>query len=76
MVVLGGAYWGFLALFRSKGNRMAALMLFGGVVVILSHAFVEFIFQSPAYWVALNGFACLSCKLLVLHRTRMLQIEA
>ena len=75
MVVLGGAYWGFLALFRSKGNRMAALMLFGGVAVILSHAFVEFIFQSPAYWVALNGFACLSCKLLVLHRTRMQQIE-
>ena len=71
MVVLGGAYWGFLALFRSKGNRMAALVLFAGAGVILGHAFVEFIFQSPAYWVALNGLACLSCKLLVLHRARL-----
>lgn len=70
-VVLGGMYWGFLALFRSAGNRMAALMLFAGAGVILSHAFVEFIFQSPAYWVALNGLACLSCKLLVLHRDRI-----
>ncbi|CAI8343461.1 MAG: Uncharacterised protein [Opitutia bacterium UBA7350] len=73
LVVMGGAYWGFLALFRSKGNRLAALMLFAGVAVILCHAFVEFIFQSPAYWVALNGFACLSCKLLVLHRERILE---
>lgn len=74
MVVLGGAYWGFLALFRSKGNRMAALMLFAGTAIILCHAFVEFIFQSPAYWVALNGFACLSCNLLALHRKRMLSV--
>jgi O-antigen ligase len=75
LVVLGGAYWGFLALFCSAGNRMAALMLFAGVAVILGHAFVEFIFQSPAYWVALNGFACLSCKLLVLHRARIQRLE-
>lgn len=72
IIVLAGAYWGLLVIFRSAGNRMAAFMLLGGTGVILGHAFVEFIFQSPAYWVALNGFACLSCKLLVLHRTRMM----
>ena len=70
-LVLAVAYWGVLILFRSHGNRMAAIMLVGGAALVFGHAFVEFIFQSPAYWVAVNGMSCLTVKLLVLNQSRL-----
>lgn len=70
ILVLAGLNLAFFVFFRSRGNRMAAFMIIGGTVVILGHAFVEFIFQCPAYWVALFGFASLSVKLLSLSHER------
>lgn len=70
-LVLAVGYWGVLIVFRSHGNRMAAFILVGGAGVVFGHAFVEFIFQSPAYWVAVNGMSCLTVKLLVLNQSRL-----
>jgi len=58
-------------LFRASGNAMSALMLLIGMAVAFGHAFVDFIFQSPVYWVALNGLLCVSVKLLSLHSQRL-----
>ncbi|MGC6456070.1 MAG: O-antigen ligase family protein, partial [Coraliomargaritaceae bacterium] len=53
-------YWIFSLLFRSGGNFFSALILLLGLLVAFAHAFVEFIFQSPAYWLAFNGLLCVS----------------
>ena len=50
---------------------MSALMLLIGMAVAFGHAFVDFIFQSPVYWLALNGLLCVSVKLLSLHSQRL-----
>ena len=50
---------------------MSALMLLVGLAMALGHAFVDFVYQSPMCWLALNGVLCVSVKLLSLHRERM-----
>ncbi len=70
-LLLGAYGWWLLVLARrSFENRMCALTIFAGLVLIAGHAFFEFIFQSPAYWVALNGFLCAAVKLVALHDER------
>ena len=70
LLVLAFGYWVFSLLFRSSGNAMAAVMLLLGMTAAFGHAFVEFIFQSPSYWVAFNGLLCCGAKLLALHHER------
>ena len=69
-LLLAWGYWGFSLLVRSTGNVSAALILYVGFAVVLGHAFLDFLFQSPAYWVALNGMLCVAVKLLALHDER------
>ncbi len=64
-------YWVWNLLFRAAGNTLSALMLMVGLSTAFGHAFVDFILQSPAYWLALNGLLCVSVKLLSLHRERV-----
>ena len=71
MLLLCFFYWIYSLLFRSGENFWSALILLLGLLVAFTHAFVEFIFQSPAYWLALNGLLCLSVKLLTLERARV-----
>lgn len=70
-LLLTFGYWVWCLLFRASGNAMSALMLLIGMAVAFGHAFVDFIFQSPVYWVALNGLLCVSVKLLSLHSERI-----
>ena len=69
-LVLAFGYWIWCLLFRSTGNRLSALMLLIGLAMAFGHAFVDFIYQSPMCWLALNGLLCVSVKLLSLHRAR------
>jgi putative Ca2+/H+ antiporter (TMEM165/GDT1 family) len=64
-------YWVWHLLFRASGNALCALMLMVGLSTAFGHAFVDFIFQSPVYWLALNGLLCVSVKLLSLHGERV-----
>ena len=70
-LLLTFGYWVWCLLFRASGNAMSALMLLIGMAVAFGHAFVDFIFQSPVYWLALNGLLCVSVKLLSLHSQRL-----
>lgn len=70
-LVLTLLYWIFHLCFRAGGNAMGALMLLLGLGVACGHAFVDFIFQSPAYWVAFSGLCCIAVKLLALHSKRV-----
>jgi O-antigen ligase len=70
-LILIFGYWVWCLLFRASGNTMSAVMLLIGLVVVLGHAFADFILQSPVYWVALNGLFCVSVKLLSLHSERV-----
>lgn len=67
---LAFGYWIWCLLFRASGNALSALMLLVGLTMAFGHAFVDFIFQSPVYWLALNGLLCVSVKLLSLHSER------
>ena len=64
------AYWIGLQWFRISGNIFSVLMLQTGMVLVISHAAVDFILQSPAYWLALNGAICVSVKLLLMDTKR------
>jgi hypothetical protein len=64
-------YWIFSLLFRSSGNYFSAFIMLLGLLIAFAHAFVEFIFQSPAYWLAFNGLLCVSVKLLTLESKRI-----
>jgi len=70
LFLLTFAYWVFSLAFRSSGNALSAVMLLLGMAVAFGHAFVEFIFQSPAYWIGFSGMLCISVKLLALHAER------
>ena len=48
----------------------AILFLFAGYAASTCHACFDFIFNSPAYWMAFVGLLCLSCKLTQLERLR------
>ncbi len=64
-------YWVWCLLFRASGNTLSAVMLLIGMSMAFGHAFVDFIFQSPVYWLAFNGLLCVSVKLLSLHSERV-----
>lgn len=70
-LLLAFGYWVCCLLFRASGNAMSALMLLIGLVLALGHACVDFVYQSPMCWLALNGLLCVSVKLFTLHRERM-----
>lgn len=69
-LLLTFGYWVWCLLFRSSGNTLSAVMLLIGITLAFGHAFVDFIFQSPVYWLAFNGLLCVSVKLLSLHSER------
>ena len=48
----------------------AILLLFVGYAASTCHACFDFIFNSPAYWMAFVGLLCLSCKLIKLECMR------
>lgn len=58
------------ALYHSKGQVFAVLMLVTGVSQAFAHAFVDFIFNSPAYWMALLALLVAATKLLALEHKR------
>jgi O-antigen ligase len=70
-ILLMFGYWGWCLLFRASGNALSAVMLLIGMSMAFGHAFVDFIFQSPVYWLAFNGLLCVSVKLLSLHSERI-----
>jgi len=70
-LLLAFGYWIWCLLFRASGNVMSALMLMIGLAMALGHAFVDFVYQSPMCWLALNGLLCVSVKLLSLHHQRL-----
>lgn len=63
-------YWIGVQWFKISGNALSVLMLQAGMAVTVGHAAVDFILQSPAYWLALNGAICVSVKLLLLDTER------
>lgn len=48
-------------------NGFSILIVFVGIACAFAHAFIDFIFNSPAYWIALIGFLAVSAKLLSLE---------
>ncbi|MGB0415359.1 MAG: O-antigen ligase family protein [Coraliomargarita sp.] len=70
LFLLPFVYWICSLAVRSAGNALSAVMLLLGLTVAFGHAFVDFIFQSPAYWVAFSGMLCISVKLLSLDSER------
>lgn len=70
-LLFGFLYWIFCLLFRSGDNFFSALAVLLGMGMAFGHAFFEFLFQSPAYWLAFNALLCLSVKLLLLERDRL-----
>lgn len=58
------------AVYRSGHFNFAVLMLLVGTAQAFAHAFVDFIFNSPAYWMALMALLVTSCKLLQLEALR------
>ena len=70
LLLLAFGYWIWCLLFRASGNAMSACMLLLGLVLALGHAFVDFVYQSPMCWMALNALLCVSVKLLSLQRER------
>ena len=70
-LLLTFGYWVWCLLFRASGNALSAVMLLIGLSMAFGHAFVDFIFQSPVYWLAFNGLLCVSVKLLSLHSERV-----
>jgi O-antigen ligase len=71
LILLIFGYWVWNLLFNASGNALSAIMLLIGLSVAFGHAFVDFIFQSPVYWLALNGLLCVGVKLLSLHSQRV-----
>ncbi len=51
-------------------QSLAISYLLVGIACATAHAFFDFIFNSPAYWVAFVGLITISCKLLMLEGRR------
>ncbi|MGZ0708413.1 O-antigen ligase family protein [Coraliomargarita sp. W4R53] len=58
------------ALYHSGGQVFACLILLAGTSQAFGHAFLDFIFNSPAYWMAFLGLLATATKLLSLERAR------
>jgi O-antigen ligase len=63
------------ALYHSHRHAFAVLILLVGAGQAFSHAFLDFIFNSPAYWLALIGFLALATKLLSLENRAQSRIS-
>ena len=63
-------YWVFCLWFKSSGNALSALVLQVGMLIGFLHATVDFILQSPVYWLAFNGVLCVGVRLLLLNSER------
>lgn len=66
--MLASVLW--TALRGLRANPLSAILLILGLTCAFAHAVVDFIFNSPAYWVAFVGFLAISCKLLKLEDRR------
>jgi len=66
-------YWVGILWFKTSGNALSAFMLQVCIAVALGHAAVDFILQSPAYWLALNSALCVGVRLLLLDTVRFQQ---
>ena len=60
--------WIVLSALRLPG--FSALFLVVGFAASICHAFIEFIFSSPAYWLAFTGLIAASAKLLQMEAKR------
>lgn len=69
-VVMIFAFWVGLQWFKTSGSGLSALMLQIGLAMAFCHATVDFIWQSPSCWIALNCTICASVKLLLLETKR------
>ena len=58
------------SLYHSRGQTFAVLILLAGTSQAFGHAFLDFIFNSPAYWMAFIGLLVAAAKLLQLEATR------
>lgn len=58
------------SVYHSRGQIFATLILLVGAGQAFGHAFVDFIFNSPAYWMAFLALLVASTKLLLLERIR------
>lgn len=60
-----------LALLRQIGRLpLCAFFLCAGIALACAHAFIDFIFNSPAYWVAFSGGLAAMCRLCSLEGER------
>jgi len=58
------------ALYHSGGQVFATFILVAGTSQAFGHAFLDFIFNSPAYWMAFLGLLVAATKLLQLEAAR------
>ncbi len=73
-LVFGGIFLLLLqALFSSRGQLFAVLILLAGAAQAFGHAFFDFIFNSPAYWMAFLGLLVAATKLLRLESAKKSQ---
>jgi O-antigen ligase len=59
-------------LWHSVGHGFAVFYALAGLLVALGHATIDFIFSSPAYWMAFIGLIVVFAKLLLLSGLRRL----
>jgi hypothetical protein len=69
VTLLGTMAW------HSGAHAFSGLMLLIGLVAVCGHAFADFLFQAPAYWIALNALILLVVKLLVMEGKRSRRID-
>ena len=67
-LVLLALLWTLFSTFRIFS--FSAFFLLVGFATSMSHAFFDFIFNSPAYWMAFLGLLAMSSKLLQMEATR------
>ena len=70
-LVLLSIAWIVISAFRLPG--FSALFLLVGFAASMCHAFIEFIFSSPAYWLAFTGLIAACAKLLQLEAKRRIR---
>lgn len=70
LLLIGFAYWFYVLCKHSTDHALSVIVVAMGFVIACGHAFLDFIFSNPSYWVALNVVICLTAKLLTLHCER------
>jgi len=70
-LVFGGIVALLLQAVCNRGDHLlAVLMLLAGASLAFAHAFLDFIFSSPAYWIGFIGLLVIATKLLELDAAR------